>query len=101
VDKAILTAAILGVLFAGCGPEGVTSEEVREMNDRESSALLACQVTKYGEKVGQKEAMDWAVEDSVKDIKDGGKVTPLQIEFIEEKGISCTREEMTDYYGAS
>jgi hypothetical protein len=87
-------------LAVGCGgPEGVTVKQFNHMNDKDRSALLSCQLDKYSKQVGQRQAMDWAPRSSLKDIKDGGGVTPLQVDFIRDKGVSCTRGEISKYYG--
>jgi hypothetical protein len=98
--RGILPIAMALVLLAvGCGgPEGVTVEQFNHMNDKNRSALLSCQLDKYSKQVGQKQAMDCATRSSLKDIKDGG-VTPLQVDLIRDKGVSCTRGEISKYYG--
>ena len=93
-------AAALAVALAGRGgPEDVTVEEFRQMDDNESVALLGCQIDKYAEERGKKKAERYFMEhmEVATKEKGAGDVTPLQVELIEEEGISCTRSEMARY----
>ena len=94
---ALALAVALAVALAGCGgPEGVTVGESHQMDDKELTALLKCQLEKYADEHSKKEADRYLrkyVEGFLKE-KDAAEVTPLQEQLIEEEGISCTREEM-------
>ena len=95
--RKVLLAAALAVALAGCGgPEGVTVGEIHQMDQKELTTLLKCQLDKYADEHGKKEGDRYLknyVEDFLK-AKDAADVTPLQEQLIEEEGISCTREEM-------
>jgi hypothetical protein len=84
----------------GCGgPEGVTVAESHQMDDKEITALLKCQLVKYADEHGKEEADRYLreyVEGFLK-AKDAADVTPLQEQLIEEEGISCSRSEMARY----
>ena len=98
--RKVLLAAALTVALAGCGgPEGVTVGEMHQMDDKELTALLKCQLEKYADEHSKKEA-DRYLKNYVEDFfkaKDAAEVTPLQEQLIEEEVISCTREEMARY----
>ncbi len=93
-------AVALAVALAGCGrPEGVTVGEFRQLDFKEQIALLKCQLDKYAEEHGKKEADRYFrkyVEGVLKE-EDAEDLTPLQEQLIEEEGISCTRSEMARY----
>ena len=98
--RKVLLAAALAVALAGCGgPEGVTVGEMHQMDQKEITALLKCQLDKYAEEHSKKEA-DRYLKNYVEDFfkaKDASEVTPLQEQLIEEEEIGCTREEMARY----
>jgi len=99
--RKVLLAAALAVALAGCGgPEGVTVGEFHQMDDKEITALLKCQLDKYADEHSKKEADRYLrnyVEDFLKGKEDAADVIPLQEQLIEEEGISCTRDEMARY----
>ena len=98
--RKVLLAAALVVALAGCGgPEGVTVGEIHQMNGKELTALLKCQLDKYADKHSKKEADRYFREhiEGIFKAKDADDMTPLQERLIEEEGISCTRSEMVRY----
>ena len=98
--RKVFLAAALAVALAGCGgPEGVTVEEFRQLNDKESVALMKCQLDKYAEEHSEKEADRYLRKhvEGVFKAKDAADMTPLQERLIEEEEISCTTSEMARY----
>jgi uncharacterized lipoprotein len=98
--RKVLLAAALAVALAGCGgPEGVTVGEMHQMDDKELTALLKCQLEKYADEHSKKEADRYFREyvEGVFKAKDADDITPLQEQLIEEEEISCTRDEMARY----
>src|SRR5215218_9987484 len=90
--RVLLAAALaVAVALAGCGgPEGVSVGESHQMDDKELTALLKCQLEKYADEHGKKEADRYLrnyVEGFLKE-KDAAGVTPLQERLIEEEEIS-------------
>jgi hypothetical protein len=67
------------------------------VDDKESLALLGCQLDKYAEEHGKKEAKQYFMKGIGDAMKEKGDVQPLQEQLIEEEGISCTRSEMASF----
>ena len=98
--RKVLLVAALAVALAGCGgPEGVTVGEFHQMDDKELTALLKCQLEKYADEHGKKEADRYLREyvEGFLNEKDAADVTSLQEQLIPSSSISCTREEMARY----
>jgi hypothetical protein len=76
----------------------VTVEEFHKMNDGDKFILMGCQINKQKEQIGTQKTREWLREGEREAMKqDTEDIRPVQIDYIKEEGISCTRAEMREW----